>query len=367
MPQEAGPLDIIQIKGTSFLIQTLPSPDNRGSSWGVAIKITVSVLLLGLVGYQALGNEMAGQLLQQPKRWEWLLAGFICVGAGYTLSFVRWWCLVIGAGLSLRVGTAIRWSLMSQPFQLISFGVAGGDLLRIYLLCSHHPRYKAHAAATVLMDRGIGLWTMFAAVATVGCSIHWPSLAAADPVRSAGLVQVWRLAVGLVGTVGIGGSILLAVSNTSWPGRLAAMMPTNRLRGLGANLVRLLPVYRRQPLVLVAALLLSAANVVCLSTAVFCVARSLTTETPGFWDHLLLTPISLIAGAAPLPGGLGSQELVMSWMYAAFSTELRNTDYGILVAAGYRFLTLILVGLGWLLYASSGRQGGPAADGDREL
>lgn len=339
----------------------------RNSLGGVVLKIVVSVALLGIVGYQASGNAITRELLQQPKRWEWLAVGFICVSVGYTLSFVRWWVLVIGAGLPLRLGAAIRWSLMSQPFQLISFGVAGGDLLRIYLLCREHPQQKSHGAATVLLDRGIGLLTMFAAVAVIGCLIQWPVLAAADSGRTAALVQVWRLAVGLMFATGVGGLVLLAMASSVWPGRIAAMLPSHRLRSVSANLLRLLPVYRRRPMVLVVAVLLSAANVVCLSTGVYCVAQSLTTETPGLSDHLLITPLSLIAGAAPLPGGLGSQELVMSWMYAAFSTEQRSTDFGILVAAGYRGLTLVLVGIGWLLYASSGRQHGPAADRDWEL
>lgn len=335
--------------------------------WSVIVKIVVSLTLLGIVGYQAAGNKIVGELLQQPKRWEWLALGFICVSAGYTLSFVRWWSLVVGAGLPLRLGEAIRWSLMSQPFQLISFGVAGGDLLRVYWLCREHPQQKTHGAATVLLDRGIGLLTMFAAVAVIGCLIPWSTLAAADPVRTNGLIQVWRLAMGLILATGLGGLGVLALSNTSWPGRLAAWLPSPRLREVSANLLRLLPVYRRQPGVLVLAVFLSAANVGFLSTGVYCVAQSLTNETPGIADHLLIAPLSLIAGAAPLPGGLGSQELVMSWMYMAFSTQQQNMNFGILVAAGYRGLTLVLVGIGWLLYATSRQPSGPAAVRDREL
>ncbi len=325
--------------------------------WGVGIKIAISVILLGVLGYQASNSELTTHLLRLPKRWEWAALGFAVICLGYTLSFVRWWCLLVGARFSTKFVDAFRWSLMSQPFHLISFGVAGGDLLRIYLLCRSHPQRKAVGAATVLMDRGIGLLMMFAAVAVAGWLVDWSSLTTADPSRTAALVQVWRLSVVLVLVAGTGGVGLLILGNRTWLATLIVAIPHRKWQNRGANFAQLLTLYRQQPSVLAAALLLSGANVACLSAGVYCVANSLTSEPPGFLDHFLITPISLIAGAAPLPGGLGSQELVMSWMYAAFSHKTPSMDVGILVASGYRALTLALAGIGWLVYSMSGRSG----------
>lgn len=327
----------------------------RSSLAGVVVKTTVSIILLLVLLYQVSGNELAGQVLRQPKRWEWLGFGFMAIAVGYTLSFVRWWCLLQGAGIPERLGNVLRWSLMSQPFQLISFGVAGGDLLRILMLCREHPSRKTHATATVFLDRGIGLWIMLAAVAVIGWLIDWDNLMAVDPARTAGLVQVWKIAMVVVVMVSGVGIVLLLTANSSLPVRAAAWLPGQRMKQWSANLAALLPLYRQRPGVLLAAVLLSAANVLCLSAAVFCVAQSLTRETPGLADHLLLTPVGLIAGAAPLPGGLGSQELVMSWMYAAFSGQSDGLGLGVLVAVGYRGLTLIMAAIGWGVYVTSGR------------
>lgn len=318
-------------------------------------KVAVSTILLIVLLYQVSGNELAAELMKQPKRWEWLVLGFLSIALGYTLSFIRWWCLLQGANVPERLGNVIQWSLMSQPFQLISFGLAGGDLLRILLLCREHPSRKTHATATVLLDRGIGLWVMLAAVGVTGWLMDWEHLKAVDPTRAAGLVHVWRLAWVAVLVFGGGGSFLLLTANSTLLVRSSTWLPGLRIQQWSANLAMLLPLYRQRPSALLWAILLSAANVVCLSAAVYCVAQSLTRQTPGLADHLLLTPVGLIAGAAPLPGGLGSQELVMSWMYAAFSSHSDGFGLGILVAVGYRALTLIIAAIGWGVYIASGR------------
>jgi uncharacterized membrane protein YbhN (UPF0104 family) len=340
--------------------ETIDDTQRQQSRLTYGFKLLISAALLGILVYRATGNQTLIELWGQPKKWEWLLLGGVAVSAGYTISFVRWWVLTSGLGLRMSVGEAIRWGLVSQPFQLVSFGVAGGDLLRIYYLCQRHPDRKTHVATTVVLDRAIGLTVMFAAVAMVGWFIDWPALAAADVRRTVALSWLWRLSIGLVGAVLIAGLTLGFIPLGSGSAPSLAGIPSRRVRTVLVNLLQLLPGYRARPATLVVAVLLSLANVACLSGGVACVARSLTTEIPTVWDHLLITPISLIAGAAPLPGGLGSQELVMSWLYAAFSTEQRHTDYGFLVAVGFRVLTLGIAGIGWLLYLQSATRGRPA-------
>jgi glycosyltransferase 2 family protein len=324
------------------------------------LKLLVSGVLLGFLVYRATGNETLVDLWGQPKRWDWLLLALAMVATGYTISFLRWWVLTSSIGLQMSMTEAIRWGMISLPFQLVSFGVAGGDLLRIYYLCQHHPDRKTHVATTVVLDRAIGLAVMFATVAAVGLLINWQNLTAADARRTVALSWVWWMAVAVTVTM-LGLAFALWQKDfAEWHGWVVAGIPSQRGQVIGRNLLQLLPLYRARPASLVLTVLLSFANVVCLSGSVACVARSLTAAIPGFSDHLLITPISLIAGAAPLPGGLGSQELVMSWLYAAFSTEQRNSDYGFLVAVGFRFLTLVLAGLGWLLYLQSGPRRRPA-------
>lgn len=321
----------------------------------VAIKLLISAGLLVLLVRQAAGNPTVRELLAQPKRWEWVLVGVGLVAGGYFLSFIRWWCLAWGVRLPLPLGTAIRWSLMSQPFQLISFGVAGGDLWRAYLLCRQQPERKAHAVATVGLDRGIGLTVMFGAVASIGGVLDWDRLAEVDAARTTALRTVWLVSL-VVFSLALVAAVVASLGGERWVRRWSRWVPLQSLRDLADNLAGVLPLYRSRPAAIVGAIALSLGNVICLSVAVYCIAQSLTSDTPSLVAHLLITPISLIAGAVPLPGGLGSQELVMSWLYAAFSTEQRSTDFGFLVAVGYRVATLVLIAIGWWLYLRSGRR-----------
>jgi uncharacterized protein (TIRG00374 family) len=323
-------------------------------AWLVVLtKVLISAGLLALLVRQAAGNPTVRELLAQPKRWEWVVVGAGLVAGGYLLSFIRWWCLAWGVRLPLPLGTAVRWSLMSQPFQLISFGVAGGDLWRAYLLCREQPERKTHAVATVGLDRGIGLTVMFGAVAVIGSLLDWERLTQVDVARTTALRTVWWVSLSAF-VAALVGAAAAGLGGERWVRSLGRWVPTQSLRDFTENLAGVVPLYRSRPTSIVAAIVLSLGNVVCLSLAVYCLAQSLTPATPSVIDHLLITPISLIAGAVPLPGGLGSQELVMSWLYAAFSTEQRSTDFGFLVAVGYRLATFVLIAIGWWLYVRSG-------------
>ncbi len=243
---------------------------------------------------------------------------------------------------------------MSLPFHLISIGVAGGDLLRIYFICHDHPEQKTRAAASVVLDRLIGLLTMFWAVALVGFVLDWSLLSDTDQARATALRYVWWLAILFAGGGSALGLAVLIWGSSQWIPRLIAFIPAQRLRQASTSLSELVPLYRKRPSVLGGAFLLSIGNVLCLSACIFCIARSLTPATPTLPQHFLIAPLSLIAGAAPLPGGLGSQELLMSWLYAVFSAPDKNTDYGFLVAVGYRILSLVLTSVGLLVYLQSG-------------
>jgi len=324
-----------------------PAPVSR--RW-FFLKLCLSLGILSVLLYRALGNPDIQELWRQPKQWDWWFWALVWMSTGYLVSMTRWWVVAVGADVPLRLRGAIFLGMITLPFQLISFGVAGGDLVRMYYLCRDHPDRKTRAAASVLLDRALGLWVMFGCVAVAGWLIDWQALQAADARRTAGLQAVWWVAlVAVLGGFGLAATGLVAGTDrrVAW---CRSAWPFLRLRGLFHGLLDLVPLYRGRPLTILTATGLSLVNVVCLSRCVYCVARGLTDVTPSWASHLLITPISLIAGAAPLPGGLGSQELVMSWMYAAFSTPENPTDYGFLVAVGYRGLTFLLMGLGLLLY-----------------
>jgi hypothetical protein len=80
---------------------------------------------------------------------------------------------------------------------------------------------------------------------------------------------------------------------------------------------------------------------VCFVISIYSIARGLTQSYPSLSAHFLIEPISMVANAAPLPGGLGGMELALSFLYETFSCKT-----GVIVAFAFRFALLCISALG---------------------
>ncbi len=332
----------------------------KSSIW-FYVKLVISTLLIAALVYQASSKEDVLELVRKPKRWDWFALALLMQTVGYTISHVRWWLLANAVRVRLTLPDAIKVGFIALPFHLIAFGVAGGDLLRTFYVCRDHPERKKFAFASVLLDRVMGLMTMFLCVAATALFVDWDLLAAADANRTQGLRLVCMISFAITATGTLGYLAILLLGRKKWVNAFTATIESwfgknYPGRGFLTSILDVSLLYRRRPAAIFLSFFLSLGVVASLSSCVFCIAMSLTTETPSLANHFIITPISLIAGAAPLPGGLGSQEFVMSWLYSAFSTEQQNTDYGLLVALGYRTLTFVLMGLGLLVYLSGSKK-----------
>jgi len=77
------------------------------------------------------------------------------------LTFVRWWYLVRALDVPCRFADAIRISFWGYLFNLAPLGIVGGDVVKAVMLDHEHPRHRAKAVASVLVDRVIGLYVLF--------------------------------------------------------------------------------------------------------------------------------------------------------------------------------------------------------------
>ena len=104
---------------------------------------------------------MFANLVDQPKRWDMLAAAWACCTVAVLLTFVRWWYLVRALDVPCRFRDAIRISFWGYLFNLAPLGIVGGDLVKAVMLDHEHPRHRAKAVASVLVDRVIGLYVLF--------------------------------------------------------------------------------------------------------------------------------------------------------------------------------------------------------------
>lgn len=328
------------------------------------IKIAISCAIISVLVYQTANDPDVLELVQKPKRWEWFFLALVAQLVGYTLSHVRWWILANAVQVQLSLWNSIRIGFIALAFHLIAFGVAGGDILRAFYVCRDHPEKKPYAVSSVVLDRGVGLLTMFFCVSLASFFIDWDSLASATDETGIGLSNgisvlcVVARTVTVCGVIGMLGMMILG--GPRWAPAIktrAGRLPAGKIL---TSILDVFTLYRSRPLSITLSLVMSLGVVCCLTFCVYCLAQGLTELTPTLPQHFIITPISLIAGAVPLPMGIGSQELAMSLLYKWFSTAELNADYGLLVAIGYRLITFLMMGFGVLLYFSQGRK-------DREL
>ena len=141
------------------------------------VKIALSLAILGYLVYKASHGanpeetaqkqEALKAMLRVPKDWSMLAAGFLAMLTAVLITMVRWWYLVRALGIDFSLVPALRISFLGYLFNFAPTGIAGGDLLKAWMLSKEHPGNRAKSLASVVVDRIIGLYVLFL-VATAG-------------------------------------------------------------------------------------------------------------------------------------------------------------------------------------------------------
>ena len=293
--------------------------------------------------------------------WSFFGAAVVVRLVSLGLTFLRWRMLVTGIGLPFRVRDAFRLGLLGEACNLFGPGSAGGDLLKAVWLAKDYPGRRASAAATVLLDRVLGLWSLFAvgALATL-----IPSATMLGPEMQWAIWTMWGGAV--AGLVGIGLLLVPAVTHS----RLMHWLTT--WRGVGRIVRELMDsiiLYQQRPraIVLAAALSISV-HVGFLSSFALCaVALNGDRPIPGYVDHLVGLPLpEALAAIVPTPNGVGALEWAVTWFYRQHQQtldphslpaqlEAAQTN-GLFTALAYRATILIGGMIGVVYYFTAKRK-----------
>jgi glycosyltransferase 2 family protein len=289
------------------------------------------------------------ELVAQPKQWDLLVASWLVCTAAVVLTLVRWWYLVRALDLPFPMRDALRLGFLGFLFNLAPMGIVGGDLLKAVLLAREHPGNRAKAVASVVADRIIGLYVLFlvAAAAIVLTGFHRLPVA---EVRYTSHIIFALTAVGGMGILG-----LMTPGLTS--GRLSAAL--GRIPRIGhtvEGLIHAMRMYRRQPAVLGVSALMSVA-VHCLFVAgIYLIARGLPGDDLSLASHFVIIPVASTTGALPLP--LGPFEVVFELLYTRVPEPGVTVEagQGLVVALGYRLITLLIAAIGMGYYVGSRRE-----------
>ena len=315
-----------------------------------AVKFALSIGILTYLFYTARQDDQFDGFLTSEKKWGWVVMGFVgCLGA-HLVSFLRWRVMVRALELPFSAFDAIRIGFISSFFSLFAFGVLGGDTLRAFYVTRQIRDRAPEAICSVIADRLIGLVTMFSFASVAFLMLDTESIATEHPGKLNTLNYACRIVMGIT-LLGICSIITVFLAP-----RIVKTRQYRKLYTLGqigptiARLTEVVLVYRSKPMAVLVCVLMSIGVNLFFVLSIYSMAAGLTASHPTLADHFLIEPISMVANAAPLPGGLGGMELALKFLYEAFSSQT-----GVIVAFAFRFALLCISALGavfWFLNRS---------------
>ena len=298
--------------------------------WGVAVAVLAW-----------LGRENAGllrELATRSPRHGWLALAFAAAGLGTAVSFLRWWVIARSQGFDFRLRDAVRLGLVGQLMSYVAPGVSG-DVVRTVLVARDRPDRRLEAAATIVVDRYLGLLGLFWTGGIAG-------LALSDAVPAFRLAGRLCAAAAVLGTI----ALPVAFAVAAWMPSSATPETAGRLRRRFGELAAVAAGYRRRPALLASALAMAVAGHVSLGLCFYAVVLGLRHEavSPSLLEHLtFLCGSQLTAIFAPTPGGLGATEAAVRYAYGLSATAAgRGIDPEAARGAGFAAaMTFRLVGV----------------------
>jgi len=315
------------------------------------LKFGVSAGLIAWLVVQAQRDKAFADLASQPKDWLLLAAAAACCFAAITLTFVRWYVLVRALDLPFSLKDSFRLGFLGYLLNFVSLGAVGGDLFKAVFVAREQPGRRAEAVATVVLDRLVGLYMLFV-LGTI-------AILATDQLSSSSReVQIVSRGTLICTGLGAAGIAVLLIPGLT-QGRFSAFLQhLPRVGPLFGKLLGAIRIYRQRP----GMLLLSAAMSLVVhslsATGIWFVSRGLPGQSPSLADHLVIVPLAMVTGVLPLPvNGLGAFETAVVFLYESVPTGLAVSEgRGLVVALGYRAITILIALVGVCYYLASRRE-----------
>ena len=286
------------------------------------------------------------------KNYFWLGLALFCGISVCIVAYVRWYLLGRALDLKFTVLDAIRLGFLGNLLNLMSIGVLGGDTVKAVFLARQEPGRSAEAVASVIFDRAIGLLTMFAFAGTAWWFTDFSSSNAVNAAENKAMnfVCQFSLVMALIGLTGLG--VLFLTPRFTKTGLYKRLSRLPKIGGLFKKMVGVGLVYRHRFPAVIQALALSVVINLLFATTYYGIAAGLTGSHPTFRQHLVISPIAMVANAIPLPGGLGGMEAAVTYFYRAFSSASMPGTNGFIVAIGFRLVLLVTASIGLVIYLS---------------
>ena len=309
-----------------------------------AIKFIIPTVIITVL-MSRIEPEQWEQLTQQPKHYGLLVAAFMVAIFATALSFARWCILVRCQGIALSMLEAFRLGAICFLLSFISVGSVGGDLFKAIFLARRRPGKRVEAVASVIVDRGSGLYGLLFLV-VVGTLLLRPG-----EVRESAeaLEDLKFIATSLFG---LGTLVLLFLV---FGGRSVDRLINwgSKLRLIGPVIEKVGPPFRTfhaHPYAFGSSLMMSVGVQSLFAISVYLVACSLYSDHPNLTEHFVIVPLGMLASALPItPAGVGVWEAAVATLYEVVPATPTPAS-GTLVALVFEMLRILLALVATVFY-----------------
>jgi uncharacterized protein (TIRG00374 family) len=308
-------------------------------------KYAISIAVLAFLFQRAAKDESFAILSQQQVNWFYLTMALVIAIVASMISFLRLYLLVRAIDLRITLLEAARLGFLGILFSFLSLGVLGGDLIKALLLARRDPGRRTEALTAIFVDRMLGVYALFVIATVAILATDLNQLQVRDPgelamVRSLCWMTVGATPAGLIGIFMIGLSHRVRIPFAE------SLHRAPRIGPIVQRVTTAIRTYRDKPLLMVGAALMTIGCHISTIVAIYVMAIGLPGVVPSFGTHLIVVPISLVAGSLPLPGGMGAFEFMLDFLYHAISPLAVPARQGFLVAVAYRGITIIIALIG---------------------
>ncbi|HQR41425.1 MAG TPA: lysylphosphatidylglycerol synthase transmembrane domain-containing protein [Gemmatales bacterium] len=320
--------------------------------------LLVILVVIGILAYFK-GRDFWNTLQQQWAQanlnfvdfgYSWFIVGLVVFLLSVLSTFLRWHILLHALHIKCSRWDAIRLGFVGYVVGMFMPGSTMGDVFKAGFIMKENPGNRVGALASIVVDRFVGLYSLFLLSALIGL-IYLNTILSFQGERAHELQIAFMVICG----VAVGGIVFYA---------LFALLPFNgerllvwlhRIRWVGPILSKIFGAFlqfRRYPLAMVQSVALGMLGHVGFVLSYYFASMALPGpgETPDWQMHFVVIPFFMVFQAVPLtPGGnLGVGDLILGQLYTIVGgLQLK----GILASLIQRLITWIvaLIGLIWYL------------------
>ena len=318
------------------------------------MQILIGVALISLLVWQLDDREKLitnwKTALRAPR---WIAAAIAFLGCSLFTTALRWHTLVHTGESSLTLREATSITLSGHLFNLLLPGATGGDVVRAACASRASEQNKAEVAATVLLDRLVGVLSIIL-LTNVVVLLRLPLFLSSTLLTWVAIGFAGMLVAGVLGT-----ALLLGVNHLERFPKLRKRLESSKIGGLIARGYVALHIATRNPRAMLTAVTLSIICQLLQVSCAWCMGQAIGIALQ--WrDYAATVPVVNTAAIIPLsPGGIGLREAVTQALFRPMGVaDEASTSMSLLVYGC--MLIWALVGAIRLLWITVRKR--PAAD-----